>query len=354
MVTPASPPASPSSLLTTTSTAYSISLKWSRPAEHGSPVTQYRVEWGAGTGERELSSALTDRRRLTLTDLRPDTSYSVRVQAENATGLGPFSHWLKVSTRPLPPAPPKLDCLNVSHNQIKLRWGDAKTSLGTNYVVEMENSRRQWQQIYNGINISYKVNKLVENTEYRVRICAITGAGQGPYSTVSTFKTSLAPPPPLKTAAKVGSVAESSCLVTWSSLKSSPESMQYRVQLTRVKDQQVTNYEAGPDLQLRIAGLDAKSDYTVRVCGVRLVNTGEETISLVGPFSPGTQLTTMARTSSTTASPATSRAETVKLAGEPTWTDQQWAIIILCGFTLFALIIAMVIQQVISWGTVSS
>jgi len=354
MVTPASPPASPSSLLTTTSTAYSISLKWSRPAEHGSPVTQYRVEWGAGTGERELTSALTDRRRLTLTDLRPDTSYSVRVQAENATGLGPFSHWLKVSTRPLPPAPPKLDCLNVSHNQIKLRWGDAKTSLGTNYVVEMENSRRQWQQIYSGNNISYKVNKLVENTEYRVRICAITGAGQGPYSTVSTFKTSLAPPPPLKTAAKVGSVTESSCLVTWSSLKSSPESMQYRVQLTRVKDQQVTNYEAGPDLQLRIAGLDAKSDYTVRVCGVRLVNTGGETLPLVGPFSPSTQLTTMARTSSTTASPATSRAETVKLAGEPTWTDQQWAVIILCGFTLFALIIAMVIQQVISWGTVSS
>ena len=354
MVTPASPPACPPSLAVCSSSSYSISVKWKRPAEHGSAVTQYRVQWGVGTGERELSSVTTERRRYNLTDLRPDTNYCIRVQAENATGLGPFSPWLKVSTRPLPPAPPKLDCPNVSHNQLKLRWGDTKTSLGTNYVLEMENSRRQWQQLYSGNNVSYKVNKLVENTEYRVRICAITEAGQGPYSTVFTFKTSFAPPPPLKVAARVSSVTESECLVAWSSLKTAADVMQYRVQLTRVKDQQVTNYEAGSDLQLRMAGLDAKSDYTVRVCGVRLVNSGGETISLVGPFSPCTQVTTMARPTATTSSPATTRSETVRQGGESNWTDQQWAVIILCGFTLFSLIIAMIIQQVISWGTVSS
>ena len=36
------------------------------------------------------------------------------------------------------------------------------------------------------------------------------------------------------------------------------------------------------------------------------------------------------------------------------WNDQQWAVIILCGFTLFSIFVAMLIQQVISWGTVSS
>jgi len=54
--------------------------------------------------------------------------------------------------------------------------------------------------------------------------------------------------------------------------------------------------------------------------------------------------------------PSVTRNNVIKTKGdqEHHWNDQQWAVIILCGFTLFALIIAMVIQQVISWGTVSS
>ena len=357
MVTPASAPACPRHLVLHTATAYTLCVKWKRPADHGEPVLRYWVEWSKSSGEQNTTSVSTERRRVGLTDLRPDTQHYVRVQAENAVGRGPFSPWLKVSTRPLPPAPPRLECQNVSHNQLKLRWGDAKTSLGTNYVVEMENTRRQWQQLYSGNNISYKVNKLVENTEYRVRICAISPAGQGPFSTVYTFKTSFAPPPSLKTAARVSGVTESECLVAWTSLKtSSPDMMQYRVQLTRVKDQQVTNYEAGTDLQLRIAGLEARSDYTVRVCGLRQVESGGQTSQLVGTFSPSAHLTTASRNNNTSVSPATSRAETVRNTGSvaPTWTDQQWAVIILCGFTLFSIIIAMVIQQVISWGTLSS
>ena len=71
--------------------------------------------------------------------------------------------------------------------------------------------------------------------------------------------------------------------------------------------------------------------------------------------SPTTQLTTLPKAGPVVSNiQATSTKEIVKASGEPTWTDQQWAVIILCGFTLFALIIAMVIQQLISWGTVSS
>jgi type II secretory pathway component PulJ len=33
------------------------------------------------------------------------------------------------------------------------------------------------------------------------------------------------------------------------------------------------------------------------------------------------------------------------------WNDQQWAVIILCGFTLFAVVIALVIQQVINFSS---
>jgi hypothetical protein len=132
------------------------------------------------------------------------------------------------------------------------------------------------------------------------------------------------------------------------------DTLQYRVQLTRVKDQQVSTYDAGTDVQFRIAGLEPKADYTVRVCAVRLPTNEPTTVTLVGTYSPTTQLATLPKVGPVMSNIPVSKQEIVKASGEPTWTDQQWAVIILCGFTLFALIIAMVIQQLISWGTVSS
>lgn len=353
MVTPASTPAVPHSLQVYHSTSSSLNIKWKRPSDHGAGITHYNVEWG--NNEKELSSVVADKRRISLTDLKPDTSYSIRVQAENAMGKGQFTPMLKVATRPLPPAPPKLECVNASHNQMKLRWGDAKITIGTNYVLEMENSRKVWYQVYNGNNHAYKASKLMENTEYRYRISAITEAGQGPFSNIYTFKTTYAPPPPVKGTPRVSNITDSGCLVQWSGLRSmgAGDQLQYRVQLTRVKDQQVSTYDAGMDIQFRIAGLEPKADYTVRVCAVRLP-TNEPDVTLVGTYSPTTQLATLPKAGPVVSNTPVSKQEVVKASGEPSWTDQQWAVIILCGFTLFALIIAMVIQQLISWGTVSS
>ena len=356
MVTPASAPAQPRNLVLAAATSSQLSVKWKRPADHGSPVTGYTVEWGPS--DKELTTVTADRKRVNLNDLRPDTAYLIRVQAENAVGRGQFTPFLKVATRPLPPAPPKLECLNVSHNQLKLRWGDSKVQLGTTYILETENSRKQWQQIYSGNNHSHKVSKLTENTEYRYRLCAISEAGQGPFSTVFTFKTTFAPPPPLKGAPRVPSINDSECLVTWQGLKSA-EPLQYRVQLTRVKDGHVSTYEAGGDVQLRVAGLDPRSDYTVRVCAVRAVPASPDTC-MVGTYSPATQVTTAPRQGGTSASlaPATKSQESSS-AGRAAggggqvqqWNDQQWAVIILCGFTLFAVVIALVIQQVINFSS---
>jgi hypothetical protein len=131
------------------------------------------------------------------------------------------------------------------------------------------------------------------------------------------------------------------------------EQLQYRVQLTRVKDQEVSTYDAGMEAQFRIAGLEPKSDYTVRVCAVRIPNNESTKVTMVGTFSPTTQLGTMAR-AGPVVTQAPVRHEVARSIGEPSWTDQQWAVVILCGFTFFALIIAMVIQQLISWGTMSS
>merc|ERR1711963_665504 len=96
------------------------------------------------------------------------------------------------------------------------------------------------------------------------------------------------------------------------------EQLQYRVQVTRVKDNDVATYQAGGSVELRITGLEANSDYKVRVAAERLPM-GEKD-SMVGSYSPTTQV------------------------AQSSWSDQKWAVIILSGFTLFAVAMAMVIQ----------
>ena len=115
----------------------------------------------------------------------------------------------------------------------------------------------------------------------------------------------------------------------------------------------MSGYATGADTQFRLSGLESAAQYTVRVCAVRAVGGTE----LVGGYSPPAAVQTPPR-ASPAPSPAmaatTATTAPARQTSQPAWTDQQWAVIILCGFTLFALVIAMVIQQLISWGTVSS
>jgi hypothetical protein len=52
--------------------------------------------------------------------------------------------------------------------------------------------------IYTGNTSSHKINKLQENTSYHFRICAKNDTGAGPWSEISTFTTTKAPPNALK------------------------------------------------------------------------------------------------------------------------------------------------------------
>lgn len=65
--------------------------------------------------------------------------FRLRIQAVNNVGPGPFSPVLRATTSPLPPAPPKLECIGIGHNYLKMKWGDGKNLDFTQYILEMEN-----------------------------------------------------------------------------------------------------------------------------------------------------------------------------------------------------------------------
>ena len=64
--------------------------------------------------------------------------YRVRVQAVNGIGVGPFSSPVKFTTRALPPSPPKLECMAVAPNSLKLKWGDGRNVDLLTYTLEMD------------------------------------------------------------------------------------------------------------------------------------------------------------------------------------------------------------------------
>lgn len=59
------------------------------------------------------------------------------MQAVNSIGVGAFSSAVKVTTKALPPSPPRLECVLIGPTSIKLKWGEGRHSELT-YTVEME------------------------------------------------------------------------------------------------------------------------------------------------------------------------------------------------------------------------
>lgn len=50
--------------------------------------------------------------------------FRIRIRAVNTIGSGPFSATIKCQTKSLPPDPPRLECIAITCNSIKLKWGN--------------------------------------------------------------------------------------------------------------------------------------------------------------------------------------------------------------------------------------
>lgn len=42
----------------------------------------------------------------------------------NTIGTGPYSSTVRCQTKSLPPGPPSLDCIAITCNSLKLKWGN--------------------------------------------------------------------------------------------------------------------------------------------------------------------------------------------------------------------------------------
>ena len=104
----------------------------------------------------------------------------------------------------------------------------------------------------------------------------------------------------------------------------------------------------GPAQSHRLENLKIDCEYVVRVCAVRLCMDGSEPI--IGTWSEGRRLRTQSqRISSITETNARQDGAVLSSVNRRQLTDQQWAVLILLAFAVFAVIVAFAAQQIIAY-----
>ncbi|KAK6195777.1 hypothetical protein SNE40_001134 [Patella caerulea] len=335
------PPSSPSSVSTikTTTTATSITMTWREPANNGAEIMGYNID----IGDKIINvDRVTEH---VIDDLQPETVYRIKIQAVNEIGVGAFSSVAKVVTRSLPPSPPKLQCSMVGSNFLKLKWGDGRNPDSLSYTLEMEKPDNSFSTVYMGPAQTCKVNRLAELTPYNFHICASSVDGHGPYSEIYTFSTSKALPPVLKVP-KVTSICLTGCVIEWQGCRSmGTDTIVYQLQMqcVNVPDSFYKQIYCGPNTFYTLDNLEPKTEYSVRVCAIRQGLTDEDNIA--GVFSPGYTFCTQ---SPEPVKCVSNRTSETKVPVTKPLSDQQKAMIIVVFFVIISILIAFIIQKVIT------
>ncbi|OBS65086.1 hypothetical protein A6R68_06363, partial [Neotoma lepida] len=312
-----------------------IAIQWEEPDCHGSPITGYNIEYG----DKKILTV--DRvTEYVLKNLQPNTTYRIRIQAINHYGLSPFSPPIRSKTKPLPPEPPQLDCVMYGHQSLRLKWGNAssKKSLANfiTYNLLMEDRSGRFSVIYNGPDLTHKVQKLSEYTQYKFKIQACNEAGEGPQSAVYSFTTTKTPPAALK-APRCHPLNNNSCEIKWDSLEPiKGDPIVYCLQIYK-----------GPNTTFSFSNYLANSRYRFKVCAGRQYESSDGVQELWGPYSPSTLFSTYKHHSghgkgSGGKGKGNHHDKDEKYKTE--MSDETFVLTLLIGFALIAILFAVAIQ----------
>ncbi|XP_037976773.2 fibronectin type-III domain-containing protein 3a isoform X1 [Plutella xylostella] len=296
--------------------AAALRLAWAAPAAHGAAITHYLVR----VDERELRC---EEPALLVTGLRADTQYRVRVCAVSELGAGAWSEPARCATRPPPPAPPRLACLQRAHNYVKLRWGEGEAGAGTQYRLELRAPpSRDYRVAYRGSARSCKVKKLREDCEYAFRIRASDErGGRGEWGPELLERTGVAPPPAPRAPALALDAGR--VLVSWEPV----EGCEYAVQTAR-----------GGAWRAAWAGSEARCELDDTAEGELQVRVGAARGGAWSAWGAAARLQLPARAPARRAAPRPARAPLA---------PRHAALLMAGGFLLLAVLVAAVLQRLV-------
>ena len=193
-----------------------IVVQWNEPADSGSPIRDYDVQYRPCTATDSDASVLTcepdddatwgswrsrshsgTAQISTITGLTNGTAYQVQVRASNSNGAGPWSEAAKAKPVSVP-AKPSTPIVEPGHEKLVVTWaapsdnGEQITGYDLEHCTGTCANDSDWTDAgHTGTTTRDEITGLSNDTPYKVRVRAINnvggaGLGVGPWSSIRT------------------------------------------------------------------------------------------------------------------------------------------------------------------------
>ncbi|XP_040929162.1 netrin receptor DCC isoform X3 [Betta splendens] len=179
-------PSAPRDLVPVLVSSRFVRLSWRPPEQTRGAVQTYGIYYSQDGVERERSVNVSEPESLELTvsNLKPEESYSFRVVAYNDIGQGASSTPLRITTKPDLQVPSRVEALHaeaLSPTSIQVGWEPPSQPNGPilGYRLLWTESPSGKEQSVEVSGLNYKMEGLNKFTEYTVRVLGINRYGPG-------------------------------------------------------------------------------------------------------------------------------------------------------------------------------
>jgi hypothetical protein len=169
-----------------------VNLSWGTPANNGSPVTDYLVEYGTGGTWTIFNDGESASIGTTVTGLINGTQYTFRVRAVNAAGTSNYSSTVYFTPQIEAPGVPTNIEVTAGYTEVSIVWrapaSDGGTSI-TDYIIQYSSDKgSSWSTFPDSksTSLSIAVTGLSSCKGYVFRVAAKNSVGTGSYSTQSS------------------------------------------------------------------------------------------------------------------------------------------------------------------------
>ncbi|XP_022247809.1 tyrosine-protein phosphatase Lar-like isoform X3 [Limulus polyphemus] len=273
-----------------------VVIQWDPPKEPNGQVTGYKVyfttrpnlpttNWNTQNVD---SSTLT-----TISDMTPQTIYTIRIQAFTSRGSGPLSAPVQVKTQQgVPSQPSNLLAKSTSSTTVQLQWSHPEHSgesvIGYELYWNDTFTQQQYHRTIPAIN-SYTLSNLYPDTVYHIWVAAKSKRGEGAATPPVNVKTDQylpgAPPQEIHGSA----VSSRSLLITWKPPPLDQQNGQityYKIKYLKASTsddpQKARQIQTGPDERsFIIDGLEKWTKYHIWVLAGTVVGDGPLSAPLI-------------------------------------------------------------------------